>query len=58
MQQPRITLQIGPQIHLPVDDLVQIDYRLLIIPAPEIQTRDLIIKDQDTMPVQIDPVFL
>ena len=58
VQQPGITLQIGAQIHLPVDDLVQVIDRRPIVPAAEIQTGDLVVKHQDPVTVQVDPVFL
>ena len=58
VQQTGITLQIGTQVHLPVDDLIQIIDRVFIIAAAKIQSRRFVIEDQDPVTIQIDFILL
>jgi hypothetical protein len=35
VQQPGITLQVGPQVNFPVNDLVKVFYGFIVIPCTE-----------------------
>src|SRR5688500_15163463 len=52
VKQSRIALQIRPQVHLPIDDLIQIINRRFIITASEIERCNLVIKHKHPMPVE------
>src|SRR5688572_12987312 len=58
MQQPGITLQVVAKIHFPVNDLLQIVDRSIVVTAAKIKCGDLVIKNKDAVSVKIEFVFL
>ena len=53
VQQAAVALQVGAQIHFPVDDFIEVMNGVFIITAAKIKTGDFIIEYQDAMPVNI-----
>src|SRR5262250_3289484 len=58
VEQPCITLKIGAQIDLPVDDLVKILNRFVIFSRTKIKTGNFIIEYKNAVPVDVQFKFL
>ena len=56
MKQTRITLNIVPQIHVAVDDAMEVIDTCGIVTAAKILSGNLVIKDKQTMVVKIKGV--
>src|SRR6185437_574615 len=57
MQDPRIALQIVPQIPLVIDDALQIVDTGIVVATAKIHRGNLIVQDQDAVPVDEKLVF-
>src|SRR4051812_915419 len=58
MQQAAVALQVGTQVNLPVNDLVEVIDGLFIMSTAKIQGSEFVIENKYTVAIEIDLVFL